>query len=94
VEPAIYPNEVVNLAIGVVALPIFLKARRFMRPFVGRAFLIGYCAMVASLVATILEGVILPDLLNVLEHAAVAVAGVSYAVAIVAPVIRPRPEYQ
>ena len=75
-------REIVNLVLAVGLAPLmYASVRRLEIP--GKvAFLTGFLFMVVSYIFTIAEAVVLPELLNVAEHASIAAAGVSFAVGI------------
>lgn len=75
----IQENELVSLVLGAVGLAMVLVV---IRPRAGRElapFLWAYYASFAGALLTVAEGFALPVLLNVLEHAALAVAGACFA---------------
>jgi len=69
-------SEVVDLVMAVVLIPIIITSLRTMPPARRRYSTAGFAAIVVGYVLTILEGVVLPEALNVLEHSAYAVAGI------------------
>lgn len=77
------PSEIVNLVLLVALVPMVLVAIRRVLPTMPKAIIIAAVAMSCAYVLTILEGFLLTDLLNLLEHAALAVAGVAFLVTIV-----------
>ncbi len=82
-EPLINPNEVVDLVIAVLAIPILLRVVRLRPHREAPFFSLGYGFMLCALVVTILEGLIWPDLLNDAEHAFYAASGVAFLVAVI-----------
>jgi hypothetical protein len=83
VEPLIKPNEVVDLVIAVLAVPILLRVVRVRPHREALFFSLGYGFMLCALVATILEGLIWPDLLNDVEHLSYAASGIAFLVAVI-----------
>jgi len=83
----VHPNEVVDLIIAVLALPIFA---RMMSSHAGNQVsrIVGYVAVVLALVFTIVESFVAPDLFNILEHAMYAVAGSAFLVSVMKPLER------
>lgn len=77
-------SEVLNLAIGLAMVPLIWSVRYRLRALPGPPyFFIGYVAVLCSYTFTILEGVggMLGDVLSVLEHAALFVAGLLFCLA-------------
>lgn len=70
------PSEVVCLFIALVLLPIVVTSSRSVWNPLRTYILAALFAIVAGNTFTIIEGFILFDLFNTLEHAAFAVAGV------------------
>lgn len=80
----IQPNEALALAsLVVAALVLAGVARRegvVTRP--RKLFVTGFLCMFCAHVFTILEGYLLPDVLNALEHVMYACSGVAFAVSV------------
>ncbi len=74
-------NELVNLFSGVAAalVMVFFARRMFLASL--RLFYVAFVAMLVAYIATVLEGFFWPDPLNLLEHAALAIAGWGFAAA-------------
>ncbi len=68
-------NEVITLLLGLGA-SVFLAAYwRRLEGFPGRGLFVGsYAVLLAGLVFTVAEGVVLPKLLNLLEHVCYALS--------------------
>jgi hypothetical protein len=75
-------SEIVDLVLAVGLAPLmYASVRRLEIP--GKvAFLTGFLFMVASYIFTIAESVVLPEALNVAEHASLAAAGIAFAVGV------------
>lgn len=73
-------NEIVNLLLVWVLAPVIgLFAQRARMP--GRhLFFWAYAAMACAYTTTVIEGPVLPDLFNLIEHVSLAMAGVLFAV--------------
>lgn len=76
-------SEVVDLVIAVVLFPIIATAIASFSARSRAFLLVIYAAMVCGYVFTIAEGFFLADVMNLLEHASYAVAGVLALVAVV-----------
>ncbi len=70
------PSEVVSLVIALFLLPIIVTSSRSIRHPQRVLILVAVGAMLAGYTFTIIEGFVLFDLFNTLEHAAYATAGV------------------
>jgi hypothetical protein len=79
----IEPSEIVNLVLLVTLAPMVLVAVRRVLPSTPKAIIVATVAMSCAYVLTILEGFVLTDLLNLLEHASLAVAGLAFLASIV-----------
>jgi hypothetical protein len=77
-HPAINPNELIDLIIAVIAMPLLLRVARLRTVPGVRPFVAGYLFWVLALVATIAEGFALPDALNMTEHLCYTAAGISF----------------
>ncbi|BEH09347.1 MULTISPECIES: hypothetical protein [Geobacter] len=73
-------SEIFNLVLGVISL-IFFTGFGTRRLNIPRSLLIAYGCLLLSYLFTVVEGFIAPDAFNLLEHLAVAVAGVVFAYA-------------
>lgn len=73
-------NEVVNLLLVWVLAPVNMTLARSTRMPGRRWFTWAYAAMACAYTTTVIEGYALPDLLNLVEHSALAVAGVLFAI--------------
>ncbi|MGV1097871.1 hypothetical protein ACUUL3_00480 [Thiovibrio sp. JS02] len=75
-------SELVNLILAVVALAILLPRmrRRELRDLT--PVFAGFFPLFAALVFTVIEGVVLPDFFNTLEHACYAASGPVFAIAL------------
>lgn len=69
------PNEVVNLVLAVALTPMFVVAVEGSELPEVTWLYAAYGAMMCAFVLTIAEGFWAPELLNLLEHIALAVAG-------------------
>ena len=77
----IQASELINLAIALVLLPlIYMNTRHAPLPH-RKTILWAIGFMFLGWIATILEGFFLPDLLDVLDHAATATGGCLFAYA-------------
>lgn len=70
------PSEVVGLVIAVILLPIIITSSRTIWGPLRKLMLAAMGSIIAGNAFTIIEGFVLFDLFNILEHAAYAVAGV------------------
>ena len=74
-------SEGITLILGLIAAPIALRLHRAGAlpgaAFTGLGFLLG------AYVFTIVEGFVLPDLFNALEHLCLAASGIAFAVSTV-----------
>jgi hypothetical protein len=73
-------SELINLALIVVLGPLLWITVRGVPVPQRRVFMAGLGAMVAGFVATVLESVVAPELLNLVEHACFAVAALLFAI--------------
>lgn len=73
-------GEVVNLILGLAMLPALISSRADSPTRYTRYYVAGYAFVLASNIATVLEGYFAPDLFNVVEHSTLAFAGVTFAV--------------
>ena len=81
-------SEIVNLLVGFGSVPVVvLLARRVAIPR-GRVLYGGFACLLLGYVTTVLEVLVLPGLLNLLEHWAYAAAGLCF-VAFASPVGSP-----
>jgi hypothetical protein len=71
-------SEIFNLVLGGISL-IFFTGFGTRRLNIPRSLLIAYGCLLLSYLFTVVEGFIAPDAFNLLEHLAVAVAGVVFA---------------
>jgi hypothetical protein len=83
VEPLVHPNEIVDMVIALLAVPILLRIVRVRPHREALYFSLGYGFMLLALVATIAEGLIWPDLLNDVEHLCYAASGIAFLMAII-----------
>ncbi len=74
----IQESEAITLILGLIAAPIALRLYRA-RALPGAAF-VGLWLLLGAYVFTIVEGFVLPDFFNALEHASLAASGVAFAV--------------
>jgi len=71
-------SEIVNLLVGFGSVPVvLLLARRVAIPR-GKVLYAGFACLLLGYVLTVLEGIVLPDLLNLLEHWSYAAAGLCF----------------
>lgn len=75
-------SEVIDLVIAVVLLPIILSSSRTPSPRRRSLLFVAYGSIVAGYVFTIAEGFFWYDLMNLMEHASYAVAGVLAVIAL------------
>ena len=75
-------SEIVDLVLAVGLAPLMYSSVRRLEIPGKAAFLTGFLFMVASYIFTIVESVALPGAFNIVEHAALAAAGVSFAVGV------------
>jgi hypothetical protein len=75
-EAQFQQSEIVTLLMTIVLTPVVVsQLRRVEIP--GRwAFFAAYFSIAVAYVATVAEGVLLPDAFNILEHGGIAFAGV------------------
>lgn len=74
-------NELFNLGLAIVLGPLLYLNRRGVPSEPGYAwYASGVGLMAGAYVVTILEGYLLPDLLNVVEHSLIAGAGIAFIV--------------
>lgn len=79
----IAPSEVVSLLVTLMGLPIVVSALRRIGMTLGRwLFIAAYCCVVAGQIFTIVEGFVLPDLFNMMEHFSYSAAGILFAISI------------
>lgn len=79
IPPQIQQSELIILVLAVAFLPLMVRAYRGI-DLPGKRWLAAMvAATLVAYVATIAEGFVLPEPLNVLEHASFAVAGVCLA---------------
>lgn len=78
-----HPNEVVNLLIALMAVPMFLRLAKTKPQSEGSFFAAGYAALLSALVVTIAEGFFAADAMNVLEHVLYSASGISFLLAVV-----------
>jgi hypothetical protein len=71
-------SEIVDLLMAVFLTPIMYVAFRQLVLPGKRWFAFGYLAMMAGYVFTIVEGYYSPDVFNLLEHSAYALAGIGF----------------
>jgi mannose/fructose/N-acetylgalactosamine-specific phosphotransferase system component IIC len=77
------PSEIVNLILLLALTPIILgTARMFTARWISTIYW-AYGFMLAAYITTILEGFVLPDLFNTVEHICYGAAGVAFAVLVV-----------
>lgn len=75
-------SEVVSLLLALSLAPV-IYAGVHDRAFMGkRAFVVATLAMILSYAATVLEGVLLRDFFNAVEHGLLALSGLGFAVAL------------
>lgn len=72
-------SEIVDLLMAVFLTPIMYVAFAKVHLSGKRWFLLGYLAMMTAYVFTVVEGYVAPDLINLLEHASYAIAGLGFA---------------
>ena len=70
------PSEVVDLVIAMVLLPLIISSSRSVREPIRRLILVAFGSILFGYTVTILEGFFWERVLNTLEHAAYAAAGV------------------
>lgn len=71
-------SEIVNLLVGFGSIPVIvLLARRVVIPR-GRVLYCGFGFLLLGYVSTAVEGMVLPDLLNLIEHWSYAAAGLCF----------------
>jgi hypothetical protein len=71
-------SEIVNLLVGFGSVPVVvLLARRVIIPR-ARVLYGGFVCILVGYAATVLEGMLLPELLNLLEHTSYAAAGLCF----------------
>lgn len=75
----IQETELVQLVVAVVMAPIIIFALKNSKMPSAPYIATGLAAIALSAVFTVLEGFWAPELLNLLEHAMLAVAGISFA---------------
>ncbi len=75
-------SELVNLALAVVAVVLLLPLvrREEFRDFF--LLFLAFFLLVAALIATVVEGVVLPGFFNTLEHGCYAASGLTFALAL------------
>lgn len=83
VDPLVHPNEVVNLLIALIAVPMFLRLAKTKPKGEVTFFAAGYVALLGALVVTIAEGFVAPDAMNVLEHFLYSASGLLFLMAVV-----------
>lgn len=71
-------SELFNLVLAIVSL-FFLTGLRKSRTDLPPTMLTGFYCLVVAFVATVVEGVAMPALFNLVEHLAFAVAGILFA---------------
>lgn len=69
------PSEIVELLLALAFAPVIVAVIRRAHMPHARPFLLGYAFMTLGWAATVLEGFVLPDLFNTVEHASYAAAG-------------------
>lgn len=74
-------NELMTLLLGMVGLVVVWHLLRGLPRATGRLLGGGYLAMLGASLFTVVEGVWLPGLFNLLEHIGYAVAGLAFALA-------------
>ncbi|TDB37959.1 MAG: hypothetical protein D9V44_07885 [Actinobacteria bacterium] len=87
-------SEVIDLVIAVVLLPIIVSSRGALSARRRSLLFVAYASIIAAYTFTIAEGFFWFDALNLLEHAAYAVAGVLLVIALVDYRRHPSPEGQ
>lgn len=72
-------SEIISLALAVIA--VFIVVFIFMKKGIAgfKWMYAGFFAIVASMFFTVIEGVFLGDMFNLLEHLCLALAGISFA---------------
>jgi hypothetical protein len=73
-------SEIVDLMMAVVMTPILYLVFRSVYLAGKRWFMLGYLAMIAGYIFTVVEGYVAPDLFNTLEHVSYAFSGLGFAV--------------
>lgn len=77
----IQANEIINLLMGLAAIPaLFLLSRYGRLPRLPLLYA-GYTALMGAYVFTIVEGFVWGDLFNALEHLSLALAGLLFCAA-------------
>lgn len=76
-------SEIVDLLMVVFLTPVMVSILREISIVGKRWFVAGYLSIVAGYVLTLAETVIMPELLDLLEHTAYAIAGCFFLVAVV-----------
>lgn len=73
-------NELVNLLLAVLLVPLTIVGVLRIGGRRHPAIMVGYVLVVSACVLTVAEGLIWADALDLLEHFALASAGVAYAI--------------
>lgn len=76
------PSEVMDVVLIIAAIPILMGVLGRMPHRRNRGFWTGYLLLLAASIATIVEGYLLPDLVNALEHVLYALSGTAFAFAL------------
>ncbi len=71
-------SEIADLMMMLVLGPIILVIARRIAPSVFGVVALCIGLMATGYVATIIEGIVLPDLFNVVEHSSYALAGIAF----------------
>lgn len=74
----VQPSEVVTLLVALVLAPMIVTSVIRIRMAHGALVLAALGALLVSYIATIVEGLLLPDLFNALEHFSLAAAGLMF----------------
>jgi hypothetical protein len=72
------PSEIADLILLIALGPVIVVSLRRVLPYIPRTAFWALGAMLCGYVFTIAEGFALPDLFNMIEHIAYAVAGIAF----------------
>lgn len=82
-NPLISPNEIVDSVISLLAIPVLYRVVSVRPRREARAFSLAYLFMLCALAATITEGFIWAEELDVVEHLLYAAAGIAFLTAMI-----------
>jgi len=71
-------SELLNLVAGLGSVPVIALLSRRVKIPCGRMLYAGFACLLLGYVATVVEGVALPQFLNRVEHSAYAAAGLCF----------------